>query len=357
MNVAIVCPYSFSSPGGVQEHARGLAMALHAMGHEVSVLAPEMRDRADGIVHVSLGRAMRVPANGSVAPLGVDPRMLVRFDLALDPADVVHVHEPFLPASIAASLRTPRSVPVVGTFHAAAARSTLYAIARPVLARLARRLCATTAVSPDARRLVTRYVRVEPDVVPNGVDADAFAAAAPDPWMAGLGRTVLFTGRPEPRKGFDLLLRAFAAVAASRPDWHLVCSAAREAVVHTEGVASRVHCLGVVARERLLALYKAADIVCAPSLGGESFGLVVLEGLAAGRPVLASDISGYRFAGGDAPEYVAPGDVRAWRRALERAADDEAHRMELGARGPARARELDWRAIAARTFAVYERCL
>src|SRR5687767_8957575 len=214
MHVALVCPYSFAAQGGVQEHVRGLGRALHDRGHTVTIFAPGVPDdRSGGITTLGIGSTVGLPANGSHAQLGVDPRMLVRYDLGLDPADVIHLHEPFLPACVGASLRAPKGVRLVGTFHAAADRSTPYAVARPLLRRLAARLSATTAVSPAAAELVTRYVPVDPVIVPNGVDASAFAAAEPDPWMRSLGRTVFFTGRPDPRKGFDVAVRAFAAVA------------------------------------------------------------------------------------------------------------------------------------------------
>src|SRR5687767_77721 len=157
MHVAMVSPYSMSRHGGVQEHVRGLSRALVAGGHEVTLFGPELRgkqDELEGVATVSLGPAFDVPANGSIARLGIDPRMIVRFDLQLDAADVVHVHESFLPASLAAIARRPRNTAVVGTFHAAADRFWPYAIAAPVLRKAAKRLDETTAVSPEARRLV-----------------------------------------------------------------------------------------------------------------------------------------------------------------------------------------------------------
>lgn len=358
MRVAIVCPYSYARPGGVQEHTRGLASALCAMGHEVLLFAPDAREGEDvpGAVTVSLGGSVAIPSNGSLAPIAIDPRMLVRMDLALDPADVIHVHEPLLPACLAANIRAPEGVPVVGTFHAAAARSLPYAVGGRLLRRAVRRLKRTTAVSPAAAELARRYLPVAPEIVPNGIDAGSFAAAEPDPWAAGLGIVVLFVGRPEPRKGFELLVRAFAGAAAPRPDAHLVCvpAPAGSASVISHEVAPRVHCLGPVTGERLRALYAAADIVCAPSLGRESFGLVVAEGMAAGAAVIASDLPGYRFAGAGVPVYVAPGDLSGWRTAIARLLDDEGERSTLGARGPERARSFDWPVVAARTLAVYE---
>ncbi len=346
-------------PGGVQEHCRGLARALVDLGDEVTLFAPDLDDDGDldGVVQITLGGTVRVRANRSVAPLGIDPRMLVRYDLGMDPADVVHVHEPFLPAGLGALFRAPKVTPVVGTFHAAAERSLPYAIASPVLRRVGRRLAATTAVSPAARRLAHRYLRVDPEIVPNGVDVAAFAAAEPDPWAAGLGKVVLFVGRPEPRKGFEIALRAFAGAAAAREDWHLVCVPARpeEGGPIPSGVASRVHRLGPLPRARLLALHRAAEIVVVPSLGRESFGLTVIEGLAGASAVLASDIPGYRYAGGDACDYLPVGDLQAWRRALVRLMDDPDERRRMSDAGPDRAAGFDWPRIAEQTLDVYRR--
>lgn len=359
MHVGMVCPYSMRRPGGVQEHVRGLSRALLELDCQVSVFAPELRasdEGFDGVQGFSLGKAVNVPANGSVAPLGLDPRMVLQLDMGLDPVDVVHLQEPFLPAGLAALLRLPEGVPAVGTFHAAADRFWPYAAAKPLIRRAARRLRATMAVSPAARQLVRRYVPVDPDIVPNGVDVGAFEGAAPDPWAEGLGRVVLFVGRPEARKGFDLCVRAFCGAAARMPDAHLVCVPAlpEDVELVSDAVAGRVHCLGPVSRERLLGLYRAADVVCAPALGGESFGLVVVEGLAAGAAVLASDLPGYRFAGGEAARYLAPGHLPDWRRALEEILTDDAARGELARGGPERAREFDWSRVAARVRDRYE---
>jgi phosphatidylinositol alpha-mannosyltransferase len=359
VHVALISPYSMARPGGVQEHTRGLARALVALGHEVSLFGPELRsqqDRLDDVATMSLGPAIDVPANGSVARLGIDPRMLVRFDLALDAADVVHVHEPFLPASIAALLRRPRRTAVVGTFHAAAERFWPYAMAAPLLRRLAKRLDQTTAVSPEARRLVRRYVNVDPDIVPNGVDVEAYEKAEADEWAMRLGKVVLVVGRVDRRKGFDVVCRAFARIAPDVPDAHLVITATPEELPEAS-LSDRIHCVGVVDEERKRALHRAADVVCCASTSGESFGMVVLEGLAGASAVLASDIAGYRYAGGDSVTYVAPGDVDAWANALGALLRSDGDRERFADRGPDRARLFDWSRIAEQTLHSYERAL
>lgn len=359
MHVALISPYSMSKPGGVQEHVRGLARHLVRMGHGVTLLGPELRGEQpdlDGVTTISLGGAVGVPANGSVAPLGIDPRMLVRYDLSLDPADVIHLHEPFLPACLGAIVRRPDHTAMVGTFHAAADSFWPYALAAPLLRRMAKRLDETTAVSPAARKLVRRYVAVTPEIVPNGVDVASFEAASPDPWANELGTVVLFIGRNEPRKGFETVARAFAQLAPSHPDAHLVATV-QPHDVPADVPSERIHCIGRVGADRRDALHRASEVACCPSLGGESFGVVVLEGLAGGSAVVASDIPGYRYAGGDAAVYVPPGDVSAWRDAIARLLDDAPERRRLAAGGPARARAFDWPEIAGRTVEIYERAL
>jgi phosphatidylinositol alpha-mannosyltransferase len=362
MHVALISPYSMSKPGGVQEHARSLARALVARGHEVTLFGPELRggagdnSRLDGVGTVSLGPAVNIPANGSIAPLGLDPRMVVRFDLQLDAADVVHVHEAFLPASLAAVLRRPGNTAVVGTFHAAAESFWPYALAAPLLRRVARRLDETTAVSPEARRLVRRYVNVDPDIVPNGVDVEAYEKAEADEWALRLGTVILLIGRVDARKGFDSVCRAFAQIAHRHPDAHLVITATEEQLPEM-AMSERIHGVGVISNERKYALHRAADIVCCSATGGESFGMVVLEGLAGASAVLASDIAGFRYAGGDAATYVTPGDVDAWAHALDAMLEDDANRDRLAANGPDRARLFDWSQIAEQTERVYKRAI
>lgn len=359
MHIAMVSPYSMARPGGVQEHTRGLARALVALGHEVTLFGPELRgaqQRLDGVATVSLGPAVDIPANGSVARLGLDPRMFVRFDLMLDAADVVHVHEAFLPGSLCAIARRPRNTAVVGTFHAAAERFWPYTVAAPLLRLAARRLDATSAVSPEARRLVRRYVNVDPEIVPNGVDVESYEKGEADEWAMRLGKVVLLVGRVDPRKRFDVVCRAFADVAEAHPDGHLLVTATPDQLPEAR-LNDRIHCLGAVDDDRKFALHRAADIVCCASTEGESFGMVVLEGLAGGSAVLASDIPGFRYAGGDAAIYAQPGDVAAWGQALSRLLSDDAERERIAAAGPERARAFDWTEIAAQTVRVYERAL
>jgi phosphatidylinositol alpha-mannosyltransferase len=359
VHVALVSPYSMSRPGGVQEHTRGLARALVGLGHEVTLFGPELRGeqhRLDGVATVSLGPAVNIPANGSIAPLGIDPRMLVRFDLQLDAADVVHAHEAFLPASLAAIMRRPRNTAVVGTFHAAADRFWPYGLAAPLLRRVAKRLDETTAVSPEARKLVRRYVNVDPEIVPNGVDVEAYEKAEADEDALRLGKVVLVVGRVDPRKGFDVVCRAFARIAKDEPDAHLLITATPDQLPEAS-LSDRIHCLGPIDEERKLALHRAADVVCCASTAGESFGMVVLEGLAGGSAVLASDIPGFRYAGGDVATYVRGADVDAWAEGLRRLLADDAERERISAGGPERARMFDWTRIAEQTVTVYERAL
>ena len=282
--------------------------------------------------------------------------MIVRFDLALDAADV-DPRPRSLPSCVPpAILRRPRNTAVVGTFHAAAERFWPYAVTAPLLRRVAKRLDATTAVSPEARKLVRRYVNVDPEIVPNGVDVEAYEKAEADEDALRLGKVVLLVGRVEPRKGFDIVCRAFARIASDEPDAHLLVTATPDQLPEAT-LSDRIHCSASSDDARKLALHRAADVVCCASTAGESFGMVVLEGLAGGSAVIASDIPGFRYAGGDVATYAAPGDVAAWATRSRRLLADDTDRERLAARGPDHARHFDWSRIAEQSVRVYERAL
>ena len=355
MTVGIVCPYDWSFPGGVRSHIQGLAAALpEVSGGAVtaSILAPASAPSPalDEGIWVAGGSA-GIRANGSVARLcfGPGPARRVGARLGRGDIDVLHLHEPAIP-SLSLLALAKAHVPVVATFHASAPGSVGYAALRPLLGRYLARVDVRIAVSTAARGLIGRYFPGDYRLIPNGVPVARFAGAAPDPELAGAGPYVLFVGRAEPRKGFPVALAAVAEVRQSRPEVRLVTTSAPPG----EALPAWVEVLAGVTDERLPGVYAGAAAYSAPSLGGESFGIVLVEAMAAGAPVVCSDLPGYREAAGDAARFVPPGDAPALAAALgEVLAGGEAV-ADLVARGRARAAELDWRALAPRIIDCYQ---
>jgi phosphatidyl-myo-inositol alpha-mannosyltransferase len=342
VRVALVCPYSWSVPGGVQSHVTGLAAALRGSGHDVEILAP-----ADGPTDdvLPLGRSIPIPSNGSVQRVALSPAAVARTARAVRCRgyDVVHVHEPMLPA-VGLSALTAAPVPVVATFHMFRRELLWYAVFAPVVRAAARRVDARIAVSASAASYASRALPGPIDVIPNGIDYDRFAALAGD----RRGSRILFVGRPEPRKGLDVLLDAFRLA----EDAELVL------VGPDRPTGSRVRALGRVDDDELRRQLADADVLCAPSLGGESFGVVLAEGMAAGLPVVASRIPGYVDV---LPEtcgrLVAPGDPDALAAALAELLADADLRARLGEAGRREAARFAWPRVAEQVLAVYERAV
>ncbi len=348
MRVGIVCPYDWSYPGGVRSHILGLVAALRGRGIEVEIIAPASHPEPGVLV---AGRALAIPANGSIARIccSLSAHRRVQEHLEAARLDLVHLHEPGAPSVSLLALLGPMR-PTVATFHAAAAASLGYAVARPVLARLFGRIHQRIAVSKAARSLVGRYFPAPYRLIPNGVEVSRFVGARPDPKLVAMKPFVLFVGRPEPRKGFEVLRTAMEEVARAH-DVRLVAAG-------VSGEPSEwLIPLGRVEGDRLPGIYAAADLFCAPSLGGESFGLVLAEAMAAGVPVICSELPGYREAGGDAPLYTPPGDAPALAAALREALNAGDRVGEMGEAGRRRAAELDWEVLVDRVIDCYGQAL
>jgi phosphatidylinositol alpha-mannosyltransferase len=309
----------------------------------------------------SLGRTVGLPVNGSVARLSVGPFVAARTVAALRGFDVVHVHEPL---QFAVSLAATSSAhhPVVGTFHAAADRLVLYSAFRPLFRKVLRRLDAAFAVSDAAADLVQRYFGFRPPIEPNGVDVARFADATALPERASVaGPVVLFLGRDEPRKGLDVLRGAWPSVRGRVDGAELWIAGPGTESVAGDGMRS----FGAVSDEEVGRLYASADLYCSPARFGESFGLVLLEAMAAGTPVVASDIPGYAavargsLAGSEDPaaRLVPKDDPESLADAIVDVLThpEEAERLVGAGRG--RAAEYDWPGLAARMAAHYERVL
>jgi phosphatidylinositol alpha-mannosyltransferase len=360
--VALVCPYAWDRPGGVQSHVRALARALGRRGHEVVVLAPRARAASgaspSGDRVTLVGRSIPIPANGSIAPLSFGPGAGAATRRALRELrpDVVHLHEPLIPSvSLLALLNT--AAPTLGTFHAAAPRSLGYGVSRPLLERAARRLDRRAAVSEAARDLVTHYFPGDYAITPNGVEVRRFRDAAPARW--GRGRRVLFVGRLEPRKGLEVLLRAMTEVGDLGAS--LVVAGEGPEAAPLRALARRlrleVRWLGRLDEGDLARAYRRADVYCAPNVGGESFGIVLLEAMAAGAPVVCSDLAAFRSVAGEAARRTPPGDHRALAVALRDVLGDAAEADRLRSAGARVAHRFDWDRLAAGVEELYEGCV
>jgi phosphatidyl-myo-inositol alpha-mannosyltransferase len=358
MRIAIVCPYAWDKVGGVQTHIRALSRTLRARDHEVRVIAPlSARDGAvpsDGFV--AAGRAVGIPANGSVAPVAFGPGAAVGVRRALKEfaPDVVHLHEPLIP-SVSLHALWRANAPMVGTFHASADSSFGYRAARPMLERAARRLRVRTAVSDAARTLISRYFPGEYALTPNGIETAAFADA--EPLDIGSGLHVLFFSRIERRKGLEVLIQAMTrlrdleatlVVAGSGPEERHCGKLAAQLGVRAEFI-------GRLDEADVPRAYRSGDVYCAPGLGGESFGIVLVEAMAAGTPVVCSDLPGFRGVAGGAAELVPPGEPGPLADALRAVLTDQERAESMSRTGRRLATMYDWSRLIAGVEAIYER--
>lgn len=364
MRIGLVCPYSFDVPGGVQFHVRDLAEHLLGLGHEVSVLAPADDDTPVPPYVEAAGRAVPVRYNGSVARLTFGPvsAARVRRWLAEGGFDVLHIHEPISPSLSLLALWAAQG-PIVGTFHTAHLRSRAMQAAYPVLRPSLEKISARVAVSEDARRTVVEHLGGDAVVIPNGVYVDRFARARPDPGWQGTPErpSVAFVGRiDEPRKGLPVLAAAVPAVLARYPGARFLVLGRGEADDALEKLDTRcraaVELLGPLDDERKASLLRSADVYVAPHTGGESFGIVLVEAMSAGTPVLASDLGAFRRVLDDGALGVLfpAGDAQALAEALVGLFEDAGARRRMAGAASAAVRRYDWSRVADRVLTVYE---
>ena len=362
MKIGMVCPYSWDVPGGVQVHIRDLAEEFMARGHEVSVLAPGDDDAAMEPYVVSAGRAVPVPYNGSVARLTFGPvsASRVRRWLADGKFDVVHVHEPASP-SLGLLTLWWSEVPVVATFHQANPRSRAMSAAYGILQSAFEKISARIAVSEEARKLPVEHLGGDPVLIPNGLYVDRFAAAKPRPEWQGSGGTLSFLGRlDEPRKGLPVLLTAWPEIFAARPGVRLLVAGRGDVDEARRKIPAEcrhaVTFLGAVSDEDKAAMLASSDIYIAPHTGGESFGIVLAEAMAAGAPVLASELVAFRAVldGGRLGALVPVGDADALAAEAIALLDDPERRQVMRAAASVGVRRYDWATVAEEILAVYE---
>jgi len=318
MKIAMLSPYSLSRPGGVQGQVIGLAHSLRKRGHDVTVIGPADESLAlpDAIgQHVIVGPPTELHSNGSVAPVALWPNVVFRIERAARNGgfDVLHAHEPLAPmASYGLVLTGP--LPMVGTYHRAGV-SRWVPFVKPLAEVVGRRMTIRVAVSDEARNTGERSSGGDFEVLFNGIDVERFADA--EPIRDEQGRpSILFLGRHEQRKGLNVLLDAFAMIDRPAVLWIAGDGPAGEVQRRRHPESDRIHWLGTISDEEVAARLAGADVLCAPSLAGESFGMVLLEGMAGRCAVVASDIEGYRAASGGFASLVPPGDATALARAL-----------------------------------------
>ncbi len=362
MRVGIVCPYSWDVPGGVQFHVRDLAEVLVQRGHEVSVLAPADDDTPLPSYVVPAGRAVPVPYNGSVARVNFGPLSAARVRRWLREGgfDVLHIHEPATP-SLGLLACWAATGAIVATFHTSNLRSRAMSAAYPILEPALEKIGARVAVSEDARRTLVEHVGGDAVLIPNGVFVDRFADAAPYEDWRGDGGTVGFIGRlDEPRKGLPTLLAAMERVVRERPGVRLLVAGRgdeEEAVADLPPqVRAAVTFLGVVSEADKARLLRTVDVYVAPNLGGESFGIILVEAMSAGAPVLASDLDAFRrvLDGGRVGATFPTGDTIALSGALLDLLGNPEHRARVAAEASAWVRRYDWGTVADELLAVYE---
>lgn len=371
MKIALVSPYDYFYPGGVNKHISHLAIHFRSMGHDAKIIAACSDENTEVPAHVIkiTSSITPLPISGTVARITLSPRVYRRVKKILmhEEFDIIHLHEPMTPVLPLTVLRhapvTPQSA-IIGTFHAYRESNPGYDYGKPILERCFRRLDGRIAVSEAARNYVNSYYPGEYVVIPNGIDLRQFGPhVAPLLWRNENQPTILFVGRLEPRKGFKYLLYAFPYVRQAIPNARLIVVGAyshedkepyviwaRRHNVHG------VRFVGPVSEEELPHYYRSCDVFCAPSTGFESFGIVLLEAMASGVPIVASDITGYRevLHHGEEGLLVEPENEQALAQALISLLQDPERRQQMGYRGQIRAAAYSWDKVSRRVLHFYE---
>lgn len=361
LRIGLLCPYSLTTPGGVQGQVMGLARALRRLGHEVRVLGPCDGAPPDTFV-TPIGESLPTVANGSIAPLAPDPSAALRTIRVLrdEGFDVLHLHEPLTPGPNITAL-VMRTAPIVGTFHAAGDSLSYKYLSGP-LKGFASAIDARIAVSKDAIALAQRYLGGDYAILPNAVDIEQYrptAETANTHIRPKHRQSIFFCGRHEPRKGLEVLLKAHAQmsdevellIASDGPETERLQSEFPE--------QERVRWLGRISEQEKAEYLRQSSVFCAPSLGGESFGVVLIEAMAARTPVVASALDGYMNVATDDLDavLVEPGDVGALRDALWRVLNDPSLAQRLTEAARRRANDFSMAALARSYVDVYHRVI
>jgi glycosyltransferase involved in cell wall biosynthesis len=365
MRIGLVCPYQWDVPGGVQYHVRDLAETLRGLGHHVEVLTPAEREESLTDPWLTFaGRTVPIPYNGSMSSVQFGPVSAARVRRWLRDGhfDVVHVHDPAAP-SIGLSVCMMAEGPIVATFHAATVRSKWLTAWGPIVRPWLEKISGRIAVSDFARRLQVEHLGGDAVIIPNGVHVDFFAdgPSLPGHTRGVDGPTLGVLGRyDEPRKGLPVLLEAMRTVVRRYPGAQLLVAGRGDPEdlqeLVGEDLRPHVALLGELTEEDKAAFLRSVDVYCAPNLLGESFGVILIEALAAGAPIVASDLAAFASVldDGAAGVLVRRGDPGALAAALIDLLADPARREVLSARGQQAAAAYDWSVLARRILAVYE---
>lgn len=363
MRIGIVCPYSFDRPGGVQLHVMDLAEALFARGHRVSVLAPAAPGTGVPGYVTTAGRSLAVRYNGSTARItfGMVAAMRVRKWLREGEFDVVHLHEPGT-MSLSVIAMWARLGPTVATFHTSNDHSRIMRVAKPFIKPGYEELDARIAVSPSADRTVKEHLGVAAThIIPNGVDTDAYTSATTVKEWRGTKNspTIGILGRmDESRKGLDEFLAAIPLVRRRYPRARFLVAGRFSDRIAARAARAGAEVVGELDEGMKARFMASVDVYCAPNLGGESFGIVLVEAMAAGAAVVASDLVAFRDVATDSDGelcvamHTVGDSVELAARVNALIGDPEA-RKELATRGQARAGTFDWRQVAPRIEETY----
>lgn len=373
MKIALISPYDFPYPGGVTEHIVALANGMKQRGHQVKVLAACSGYK--GIVYPDTQAITRtvttIPVGGAVARVGLSPLsyLKIRQILQQEWFDVIHLQEPLTPSITWLVLMQADLLPktvTIGTFHAYHEKPNwFYRHGRPVFGRFFSKLNALIAVSKAAHQFAYQMFPGDYHIIPNGIDLGRFGKTIDNGQLAKTNSktTILFVGRLDKRKGFPVLFQAFLKLKPNYPQLQLQVIGpfkANACMVYKKKVRAHnvtdIDFVGYVPPDRLPAYYRNANIFCAPSLGFESFGIVLLEAMAAGLPVVASDIAGYRSVLVDEQEglLVPPGQVEPLVNALSRLLDNPEQQQKMGQQGYLKAGQYSWDYVVEKTLAVYK---
>ncbi len=371
MKIALVSPYDFAYPGGVANHIAALDRQFRRLGHDVRVIAPCSRRVSEfGDRLIPIGRPYPIPSSDSIIriPISLHLAPTIKEVLQRERFDIVHLHEPFMPMLCSATLRFSNTTNV-GTFHAAQGKPG-YNWGRPIStwmikARLSK-LHGKIAVSPVALEFHSRYIPGPYDVIPNGIDLDRFnESVEPLPEYQDGKLNILFVGRLEFRKGLNYLLNAFLRIKQEIPQTRLLVVGPGtrlrrryERWVRKVGLEDVVF-IGFAPHDMLPRYYRTADVYCSPATSRESFGIVLLEAMAVGTPVVASNIPGYAgvVSHGKDGLLVPPQDYVELARTIQQLLRDRPLRQKMGAAGRAKASQYSWEIIAQKVLEVYERSM